>query len=122
MVGKTGAARIALATGCPVIPIAQWGPQQLLPPYARRPHVFPRKTGAGHGRSAGRPLRGTRASPSTPAMLQAATDAIMADLDRVCSEICAASGRRPSGTTRASTASRESGTRAASDAGNGAAA
>jgi 1-acyl-sn-glycerol-3-phosphate acyltransferase len=44
MAGKTGAARIALATGCPVIPIAQWGPQQVLAPYARVPHVFPRTT------------------------------------------------------------------------------
>ncbi len=36
MVGKTGAARIALATGAPVVPLAQWGPQELLAPYARR--------------------------------------------------------------------------------------
>lgn len=43
MVGKTGAARIALTTGCPVIPCAQWGPQELLPPYARKPRLFPRK-------------------------------------------------------------------------------
>jgi 1-acyl-sn-glycerol-3-phosphate acyltransferase len=43
MVGKTGAARIAMTTGCPVIPCAQWGPQDILAPYARRPHVFPRK-------------------------------------------------------------------------------
>lgn len=28
---RTGAARIALETGCPVIPIAQWGAQQILP-------------------------------------------------------------------------------------------
>src|SRR5919112_3409307 len=27
MVGKTGAARVSLMTGCPVIPCAQWGPQ-----------------------------------------------------------------------------------------------
>ena len=33
MRGKTGAARIALATGCPVIPIGQWGAQELLPAY-----------------------------------------------------------------------------------------
>lgn len=32
MTGKTGAARIALTTGCPVIPVAQWGPQELLAP------------------------------------------------------------------------------------------
>lgn len=37
MRGKTGAARLALHAGCPVIPIAQWGPQDLLAPYARRP-------------------------------------------------------------------------------------
>lgn len=43
MVGKTGAARIALATGCPVIPIGQWGPQEVLPPYSSRPDLFPRK-------------------------------------------------------------------------------
>lgn len=44
MTGKTGAARIALATGCPVIPIGQWGAQELLAPYAKRPDLFPRKT------------------------------------------------------------------------------
>jgi 1-acyl-sn-glycerol-3-phosphate acyltransferase len=43
MVGKSGAARIALTTGCPVIPCAQWGPQEILAPYGRRPHLFPRK-------------------------------------------------------------------------------
>ncbi len=42
MVGKTGAARIALTTGCPVIPVGQWGPQHLLAPYARKPDLFPR--------------------------------------------------------------------------------
>jgi 1-acyl-sn-glycerol-3-phosphate acyltransferase len=44
MVGKTGAARVALATGAPVIPIAQWGPQLVLAPYGKRPHLFPRRT------------------------------------------------------------------------------
>jgi 1-acyl-sn-glycerol-3-phosphate acyltransferase len=44
MSGKTGAARIALATGCDVIPIAQWGPNELLAPYGKRPRIFPRKT------------------------------------------------------------------------------
>ena len=44
MTGKTGAARIALATRCPVIPIGQWGPQEVLEPYATRPRLFPRKT------------------------------------------------------------------------------
>ena len=42
MVGRTGAARIALETGCPVIPVGQWGAQDLLYPYAKRPHLLPR--------------------------------------------------------------------------------
>jgi 1-acyl-sn-glycerol-3-phosphate acyltransferase len=44
MTAKTGAARVALQTGCPVIPIAQWGPQEVLGTYQRRVHLFPRKT------------------------------------------------------------------------------
>jgi 1-acyl-sn-glycerol-3-phosphate acyltransferase len=43
MRGKTGAARMALETGCPVIPIGQWGAQEILAPYTVRPHVFPRR-------------------------------------------------------------------------------
>ncbi len=43
MRGKTGAARIALATGCPVIPVGQWGAQELLAPYTKVPHLVPRK-------------------------------------------------------------------------------
>ncbi|MDT9593914.1 lysophospholipid acyltransferase family protein [Nocardioides zeae] len=43
MTGKSGAARIALATGCPVIPVAQWGAQDVLAPYARAPRLLPRK-------------------------------------------------------------------------------
>jgi 1-acyl-sn-glycerol-3-phosphate acyltransferase len=42
MRGKTGAARIALATGCPVIPVAQWGAQEILAPYGHRLHPWPR--------------------------------------------------------------------------------
>jgi 1-acyl-sn-glycerol-3-phosphate acyltransferase len=43
MRGKTGAARIALATGAPVVPVGHWGAQQILPPYGARPSIFPRK-------------------------------------------------------------------------------
>ena len=42
MRGKTGAARIALATGCPIIPVAQWGAQRILPPYRHWPRLLPR--------------------------------------------------------------------------------
>ena len=43
MTGKSGAARIALETGCPVIPVGQWGAQELLAPYTKKPDLRPRK-------------------------------------------------------------------------------
>ncbi len=43
MMAKSGAARIALETGCPVIPVGQWGSQYLLAPYAKKPDLLPRK-------------------------------------------------------------------------------
>jgi 1-acyl-sn-glycerol-3-phosphate acyltransferase len=45
MRGKTGAARLAFTTGCPVVPIGQWGAQELMPGRTPRfPQLFPRKT------------------------------------------------------------------------------
>jgi len=44
MVAKTGAARLALTTGAPVIPIAIWGAQDVLPYGTSKPHLWPRKT------------------------------------------------------------------------------
>jgi 1-acyl-sn-glycerol-3-phosphate acyltransferase len=44
MRGKTGAARVALETRCPLIPVAQWGPEEILSPYGHRLKLFPRKT------------------------------------------------------------------------------
>lgn len=44
MSGKTGAAHIALVTGCPVIPMAQWGPQEVMRPYVKELRILPRKT------------------------------------------------------------------------------
>jgi 1-acyl-sn-glycerol-3-phosphate acyltransferase len=43
MRGKTGAVRTALAAGIPVIPVAHWGAQQILPRYGKRISIFPRK-------------------------------------------------------------------------------
>jgi 1-acyl-sn-glycerol-3-phosphate acyltransferase len=45
MAGRTGAARICLQTGCPVVPIGQWGAQEIM--YGTRiglPRLLPRKT------------------------------------------------------------------------------
>jgi 1-acyl-sn-glycerol-3-phosphate acyltransferase len=44
MRGKTGAARVALETRCPVIPVATWGAQEVLAPYSKRLRLLPRKT------------------------------------------------------------------------------
>ncbi|MGP3986367.1 lysophospholipid acyltransferase family protein [Streptomyces sp. 3N207] len=46
MSGKTGAARVALLTRAPVIPVAQWGANLAMPPYAKEKklRLFPRKT------------------------------------------------------------------------------
>jgi 1-acyl-sn-glycerol-3-phosphate acyltransferase len=77
MVGKTGAARIALATKCPVIPVAQWGPQDMLPPYAKRPHLLPRPTMHVQAGPAVE-LTDLYDKPVTGALLREATDRIMA--------------------------------------------
>jgi 1-acyl-sn-glycerol-3-phosphate acyltransferase len=44
MAGRTGAARIALRTGVTVVPVAQWGAQEVFAPYSTKPKFFPRKT------------------------------------------------------------------------------
>lgn len=52
MVGKTGIARLAIMTKTPVIPIAAWGPERVLPPYTKRLHVWPRTLVSYHAGSA----------------------------------------------------------------------
>jgi len=44
MRGKSGAVRLALESGMPLIPAAHWGTQRLMPRYGKRIHPFPRKT------------------------------------------------------------------------------
>jgi 1-acyl-sn-glycerol-3-phosphate acyltransferase len=81
MAGKTGAARVALETRCPVIPVAQWGPQEILGRYQRRVRLFPRKTM--HVR-AGPPvdLSDLYGAPLTAPVLREATERIMAGITR----------------------------------------
>lgn len=43
MKGRTGAAHLALETGAPVIPMAQWGPQEVMGAYKNEFKLFPRK-------------------------------------------------------------------------------
>jgi 1-acyl-sn-glycerol-3-phosphate acyltransferase len=44
MRGKSGAVRLALESGVPLIPIAHWGTQRLMPRYAKSIRPIPRKT------------------------------------------------------------------------------
>jgi len=44
MSARTGAVRLALMTGKPLVPMMQWGPQEILWPYTKVPKFFPRKT------------------------------------------------------------------------------
>jgi 1-acyl-sn-glycerol-3-phosphate acyltransferase len=86
MTGKSGAARIALATGCPVIPVGQWGAQQLLAPYSKVPDVFPRKVVT---MNVGTPvdLSDLLGQPPTAAVIQQATDRIMAAITTLVEDI-----------------------------------
>ncbi len=79
MRGKTGAARVALETRCPVIPVATWGAQEILPPYSRRLHVLPRRTVKVR---AGRPvpLGDLYGKPATAEVLAEATARIVASI------------------------------------------
>ena len=86
MKGKSGAARIALATGAPVIPIGHWGAHELLAPYSKRPDLCPRKHIA---MKAGDPvdLGDLAGRPHTAAVINEATDRIMAALTRLVEDL-----------------------------------
>ncbi|MEJ8653041.1 lysophospholipid acyltransferase family protein [Streptomyces sp. MS1.AVA.3] len=79
MQGKTGAARVALLTKAPVIPVAQWGANDAMPPYAKEKklRLLPRKT---LRVKAGPPvdLSAYYDREPTAEVLRAATDVIMA--------------------------------------------
>jgi 1-acyl-sn-glycerol-3-phosphate acyltransferase len=86
MRGKTGAARIALTTGCPVIPVGQWGVQDLLPAYSSKPRLFPRKT---THYKAGDPvdLADLMGKPITAEVLHEATERIMVAITVLVEEL-----------------------------------
>ena len=86
MIGRTGVARIALETGCPVIPCAQWGAHELLPPYSKRPHLLPRKVNRVR---AGPPvdLADLQGKPVTSEVLRLATDRIMSAIAEQLGEL-----------------------------------
>lgn len=76
MQARTGVARLALATDVPVVPVAQWGPQEALDVARRRVRPFPRHDAWS---VAGPPidLSGYRGRPVTGELLREVTDLIM---------------------------------------------
>jgi 1-acyl-sn-glycerol-3-phosphate acyltransferase len=92
MTAKTGAARVALMTGAPVIPVAQWGAHEIIPRYAkggkgdRRFQPFPRHTVRV---TAGPPvdLSAFQDKPITGPVLREATEVIMDAITALLEEL-----------------------------------
>ena len=86
MKGKSGAARIALATGAPVIPVGHWGVQDVLYPYASRPHLFPRRKVT---MKAGDPvfIDDLRSQPHTPQVVAETTERIMSAITDIVADL-----------------------------------
>ena len=86
MRGKTGAVRIALERGIPVIPCAHWGTQAIMPRYSKKITLFRRKPvdlifgdPVDLDRFRGRGLE--------PALLAEATDVVMAAISELLAEL-----------------------------------
>ena len=86
MSGRTGAVRVALATGKPLIPVMQWGPQAIMWPYKKQLKLFPRKTM--HMR-AGKPvdLSDFEGKPLTEELLHQATGRLMDELTALMADV-----------------------------------
>ena len=79
MRGKTGAARLALLTGAPVVPVAQWGAQRVFDVRTKKLSLRP---GTPVSVAAGKPVDVSRwagAAPTRP-VLDEMTDVIMTDI------------------------------------------
>ncbi|HEX6501283.1 MAG TPA: lysophospholipid acyltransferase family protein [Micromonosporaceae bacterium] len=84
--GKTGAARLWLATGAPVVPVVMWGPQRLFDPRVRKLHLRPRTPVTV---VAGPPIDLSKWAGATPsnATLAEITEAIMGRLRDMLTEL-----------------------------------
>jgi len=86
MSAKTGAARLALMTGVPLIPCASWGPEKVIPRYGRSIKLFPRTRVS---IVAGEPvdLSPWRGRESDPIALEDATNHIMDRMTSLLEEL-----------------------------------
>jgi 1-acyl-sn-glycerol-3-phosphate acyltransferase len=86
MRGKTGAARLWLATGAPVVPVVMWGPERLFDPRTRKVRLKPQTPVAV---VAGRPLDLSKWADATPTagVLAEITEHIMLGVRDLVAEI-----------------------------------
>ena len=86
MKAKTGIARLAIITKVPVIPCAQWGAQEILPAYGKKPKLFPRTKVTV---VAGKPLDFSKwyGKENDPAALEEATAFVMRAITELLEDI-----------------------------------
>lgn len=86
MRGKTGAARLVLLTGAPVVPVAMWGPEQIFDPRTKKLRLRPRTPVSVW---AGPPvdLEKWRGAEPTTAVLNEMTETIMLRIRDLLAEI-----------------------------------
>lgn len=86
MRGKTGVARLALATGAPVIPVATWGPEKIFDPRTKKVRLLPKIPVS---LWAGPPVDLSQWAGAEPtgAVLNEMTDAVMLRLRDMLAEI-----------------------------------
>ncbi|MGZ0710622.1 lysophospholipid acyltransferase family protein (plasmid) [Coraliomargarita sp. W4R53] len=86
MRGKTGAARLALAGDIPVIPMAHWGVQEIMPRYGKL-RLWPPRRRVRVVLGDPVDLSEYRGTAATPAKLVAATDVVMAAISELLAEL-----------------------------------
>ncbi|MGB7980068.1 MAG: lysophospholipid acyltransferase family protein [Candidatus Nanopelagicales bacterium] len=91
MSGRTGALRLALETGAPLIPVAQWGAHEVMAPYSKQIRLLPRTL---MQVTAGAPLDidDLRDRPITKSLLEQGTDRL---LDAIAALLADIRGERP---------------------------
>ena len=86
MIAKTGLARLAIISRAPVIPIAQWGSQIIMPTYGKKIKFFPRTKIMMH---AGPPLDFSKwyGKAEDPVAVEEATAYVMSAITRLLEDI-----------------------------------
>jgi len=86
MRGKTGAVRLALGAGIPLVPAAHWGTERFLPPYGRWLRIIPRQHITVRF---GEPvdLDDLRGRDLEPAVVNEATDRLMAAITALVADL-----------------------------------